>query len=122
MASEPVSNKAANEALSVLEAALSTERLMQIDAIVTGKTPMERWERHTGVTTFAHLMAWAEQQLREIMIMRAYRDINNGGIPRDDELGDYLVGKSGALTMVLANMRQIKERAEALGERDDRYP
>lgn len=100
-----------NEALRVLEAALSSERLAQIEAIVTGKTPMERWERHTGVTTFDHLMEWAEGQLREVITMRAYRDIGNGGIPKDDELGDYLVGKSGALSMMLANMRQIKERS-----------
>jgi hypothetical protein len=100
---------APDAALRLLEAALSAERLAQIDAIVTGKTPMERWERHTGVTTFAHLREWAERQLREVMTMRAYRDISNDGIPKDDELGDYLVGKSGALSMMLANMRQIAE-------------
>jgi hypothetical protein len=105
------SETTADEALRVLEAALSVERLSQIDALVTGKTPMERWERHTGVTTFEHLMEWAEHQLREVLIMRAIRDICNGGIPKDDELGDYLVGKSGALSMMLANMRQIKERS-----------
>jgi hypothetical protein len=105
------SQTTADEALRVLEASLSAERLAQIDAIVTGNTPMEKWERHTGVATFAHLREWAERQLREVMTMRAYRDISNGGIPKDDELGDYLVGKSGALSMMLANMRQIAERS-----------
>lgn len=104
---------AADAALQVLESALSDERLAMIDAIVTGNNPMERWERHTGVSTFAHLMEWAERQLREVMTMRAYRDIKNGGVPTEDELGDYLVGKSGALSMMLANMRQIVEHANA---------
>lgn len=102
---------AADAALQVLESSLSAERLAMIDAIVTGNNPMERWERHTGVSTFAHLMEWAERQLRDVMMTRAYRDIKNGGGPTDDDLGDYLAGKSSALSMMLANMRQIVERA-----------
>lgn len=102
-----------DQALRFLEAKLSAERRAQIEAIVTGQTPMEQWERHTGVSTFSHLQEWAERQLREVMTMRAYRDIANGGVPKDDELGDYLVGKSGVLSMMLANMRQIAERSAA---------
>lgn len=105
----------ADEALTVLEASLSAERLAWINSFVTGDTPMERWARHTSVTTFADLQNWAERQLREVLIMRQCRDAKNGGIPKDDELGDYLVGKSGALSMVLANMRQIAERSATNG-------
>jgi hypothetical protein len=109
--SDPTSQTIADEALRLLESSLSDERRAWIDCLVTGNSPMEKWNRHTGVTTFDHLMDWAERQFREVMVMRSHRDAKSGGVPTDDDLGDFLVGKSAALTMVLANMRQIKEQS-----------
>jgi hypothetical protein len=85
-----------------------------IEAIVHGGTALERWERHTGVTTFADLQQWAERQLREVLMMRAHREARAGTMPKDD-LEDYLVGKQAVLTPLLANMRQITERGQSSG-------
>lgn len=99
------------------ETEISAERLSMIDAIVNGGTVLERWERHTGVTTFDDLVTWAERQLREVLMMRTHREKRAGQMP-EDELEDYLVGKQAVLTPLLANMRQIVERMEQRELRD----
>jgi hypothetical protein len=98
------------------EAKLSTERLAMIDAIIYGKTPMERFERDTGVTTYEDLVRWAEMQLREVLLLRSQREWADG--PAKDKLEAYLVGKQSVLSMLLANMRQIDER----GRSDSKTP
>lgn len=94
-------------------AQVSAERISVIDALVTGGSELERWERHTGVSTIEDLTRWAEGQLREALMLRARRDIGSG--PPTDELEDYLVGKQSVLMPLLANLRQIAERGGAVG-------
>lgn len=89
-------------------AEISAERLEFIEALIKGGAATERWERHTGVSTVADLRAWAENQLREVLLMRARRA--GDGEPPDDKLEDYLIGKQAVLMPLLANFRQIDER------------
>ncbi len=89
---------------------VSAERLAFIESLIEKGSALERWERHTGVTTVADLREWAEMQLREVLTLRAQRGDKNG--PPTDELEDYLVGKQAVLMPLLANFRQIDERSK----------
>lgn len=105
--------RAAAVSVSQTEAVIAAEQKAMIDRNVSGDTPMDRWERHTGIRTFAHLREWAERLLRETLTMRAHRAAKNGGLPPNgDDMEDYLIGKQAVLCPLLANMRQISE-AEA---------
>ena len=84
---------------------ISAEHLEMIDAIVNGKTPLERWNRTVGVNTFSDLKSWASNQLREILIIRKYRNLHPN---QSDNLDDYLVGKQTILNSLIANIRQIE--------------
>lgn len=87
---------------------VSAERIAFVDALVTGGSALERWERHTGVSTISDLKVWGERQLREVLMMRAGREENGG--PKSDDLEEYLIGKQAALMPLLANLRQVEER------------
>lgn len=90
------------------EIEVSAERIALIEALVTGGTALEKWERHTGVSTVADLQQWAEQQLREVLMMRTRRE--NDGRAAEDDLEQYLIGKQAVLMPLLANLRQVVER------------
>ena len=103
-------DKESNTALGLLHE-LSAERRAAIDAIVSGAHPLEKWQRHTGVSTLSDLMQWAENQLRSVLFLRASRETDVG--PPNDEMEDYLVGKQAVLSPLLSNIRQIIERSGA---------
>ena len=92
-----------------MPAKLSSERLAMINDIVNGGSLLEKWERDVDVTTYDDLEMWAKRHLREVLVMRSRRERN--GMPEEDKLEDFLVGKQAILSMLLANMRQIKERS-----------
>jgi hypothetical protein len=96
------------DSLAEAMATLSPGKLAIIEAAVSGGTPLERFERHTGVRTFEHVREWVGMVSREIDHMQRPRE-EGSEIP---DLEVYLVGKRSEMDNLLSALESLPADGE----------
>lgn len=88
-----------------LDERMEAAGMIPLSRLLSGDTPLAKWEAHTGVRTLAHFEEWLLRRHREIKTMHAEYAL--GDKDESDELYEWVLAHSGAFSEVVANWRQV---------------
>ncbi|TIN80749.1 hypothetical protein [Mesorhizobium sp.] len=91
------------EAVKTLDERMIAAGMIPLSKLLSGDTPLGKWEAHTGIRTLAHFEEWLLRRHTEFMRMRAAYVL--GDKDEADELYEWVLAHSGALSEVVANFR-----------------
>lgn len=91
----------------VLDARMVSKGMIPLSQLLSGDTPLGRFEAHTGVRSIDTFGAWLERKNREYSTMRMRYEI--GDDDKDDDLFSWVFAHAAAFKSVFANFRQATE-------------
>ncbi len=90
-----------------------------IQNILDGKDPMNKWKRHTGVKTIDDLMWLVKSKLRECLILQGAKHVEGRDI---EDMTDWALGKQSAYGDIHANLQTVTENLRTKPDNTEALP
>src|SRR3546814_6660565 len=84
--------------------------MIPLSELLSGDTPLSKWEAHAGVRDIASFGKWLAMKHREYMRMRVAYEL--GDKDKADELYEWVLAHTAAYGEVAANFRAALSRSE----------
>lgn len=95
--------EAEGEPVESLDERMEAAGMIPLSKLLSGDTPLSRWEAHTGVRSIEAFKEWVNSKHSEYMRMRMRYEL---GDVEKDELYEWIFAHAGAFSQVAANLRQ----------------
>jgi len=94
-----------------LDAKIKAAAMIPLSELLSGDTPLSKWEAHAGVRDIASFGEWLAMKHREYMRMRVAYEL--GDKDKADELYEWVLAHSAAYGEVAANFRAALSQKDA---------
>lgn len=94
-----------------LDAKMKAAAMIPLSELLSGDTPLYKWEPHAGVRDIASFGEWLAMKHREYMRMRVAYEL--GDKDKADELYEWVLAHSAAYGEVAANFRAALSQKDA---------